>query len=125
MPDFASFRTRLQDRIKPAFHYNVDAHAESLTYTPDGGSPVTITAHCEFEKTLDFENHTEDSLEELRVRVRKSEIAQPNLGDQVLRTVANDASQDPYTFTGDIDDETRDEWRLTFTRKRRNAQGFK
>lgn len=125
MPNFEKFRTRLRDVIKPAYHYNTEAHAETLTYTTVGGSPSQVTAHCEFERSLEVDDHTEEAVEELRVRVRKTEVPQPNIGDQVLRAVANDASQLPFIFDGTIEDESRNEYRLIFKRYRRQAQGFK
>ena len=125
---FAEFRERWRDEIKPAFHYNPELHAETVTYTPVGGTSRQINVHIVDQGSLDVEQiDTSTVQEEITVKTFKNAttgIDKPNEGDTIVRQAPHDLDPRPFVYQGDDENQGRDDWRLTFKRKRRTSQGF-
>lgn len=113
---------------KKAFHFNTDFYAETVSYTPHGGSARSINVHIVEQDDLDIENvDTETDTKQITVKCLKDGtlgIDKPNLGDTIVRLSSSDLDSSAYYFSGEIDAESIDSWRLTFKRIRRDAQGF-
>jgi hypothetical protein len=89
----------------------------------------TINVHIVEEESLEFEGEdTEDRVRQIKVKTLKNSIKgilRPCIGDQLIRLPQYDEDQNPYTYQGEHSLESIDSWRLTFERKRRDAQGFR
>lgn len=89
----------------------------------------TVNVHVVEEETLEFpEADTEDRIRQIKLKTLKHTtkgILRPCIGDQVIRLPEYDEDQTPYTYQGEHSLESMDSWRLTFERKRRDAQGFR
>ena len=119
-------------------HLDPDGFAERLLYFPVDGSPRAITAHVEAEQNFTVLDTQSGELMEQQVvscsrdpqatstcGVKRSGIDRPRIGDELLRSARVDPRQEPYTFTGEIRQESRHKWRLVFQRRARTDQGFK
>ena len=63
---------------------NTDEHAETITYTPAGGSGSSIIAVVDDQGiSRDFELTGEDSLRSAFVLIQLSDVAAPAIGDSV------------------------------------------
>lgn len=111
------------------FCLSAEYFGETVTYTPVGGASRQIDVAIGNEEDIDFDgNDTETRREFIRVTCQRHPsdgIHRPNIGDQIVRDPVFEENTRPFVFMGEIDEESRDHWRLTFERKRRDAQGMR
>ena len=108
---------------------NTDLFAESFTYKAGGGGPArVVSAACRYEKLADSDEPAgEDEQERMWVQVARDPacerggIEAPELGDWGLR--ATDSPADPWSFQGEIRNETPHGWELLFARNRPRRYG--
>lgn len=120
------------DFISEADEYlrNTAQFGESVSYTPFNGMARSIDVKIRTSKTIEIDSvDTETRLDTIAVRCKRDGtdgIDLPNFGDQIVRSAPFDSDARPYVYTATEDrNQTRDHWTLTFSRKRRQAEGFK
>jgi len=108
---------------------NLEHFAEQVTYRPAAGGPSrTVVASCTRETLEERQGDLLDREQErLWVHVcrspqaRRGGIDRPGLGDSLLRV--QDPPDAPWSFQGQIKDETEYSWGLLFGRNRPRRYG--
>lgn len=111
-----------------AYGQHEDVFGELADYTPDGSATaVSITVMCvERQKLNEDEVGNEAELELIEVTAKRSAgegIADPELGDTLLRSAAEDPQQRVYLFQGEISHVTAHNWTLLFGREKVTSAG--
>ena len=131
-----SFR-QLREQTVLDVHLEPSNFAETVTYTPTDGSPVSVTIHAESDSDYRVQDQlTGEEIDELIVMCSRNPVAaatdgtlrrgidNPRIGDTILRSSVDDPRQEVYTFAGEIRDQKRYKWRLVFKRRARPEQGI-
>jgi len=123
----------MRDRVQNDIWLSTDFFAEVVTYRPASGQDRTVTVHIDGGRNMETEEDVIDNEREtIRVLISRVEddtnergyVKQPSVGDQILRSRANDPTQEPYVFIGELDDQRPGKWRLVFERFRSISQGI-
>jgi len=106
-----NFRTLKADIINSTI-LSTDFFAESVTYTPAGGSPRTITAKVTIRGETEYSDAGDESeLELVRVFCRRDAtegILAPQIGDTLQRSASVESDNRPYTFHEELRGESLD-----------------
>jgi len=97
---------------------NANEFGETVTFVPKHGPARSITVAVQYSGQSREQAHVEI----LEVLVARDEaatpggIARPLVGDQIRRSATNDhdASRRPYTFSGEIIEDTPQAWMFRF-----------
>ena len=123
-----SFKTARQQHLKSGPFLDTDHFAETLTFRPaNGGGLRSIVGSVIYDETLEEGEYVEEDQERLWVLVLRDEsvsrggIARPVVGDTITR--ANDRHPEPFSFQGQIRNESPHAWELLFARNRPAAYG--
>jgi hypothetical protein len=122
--------SELRQHVLENVFLTTDMFAEEATYTPAGGAPQSLKAHVRYRKQTQTNDRTRDETEVIEVLVSRDPtntaiggIDRPQSGDRFTRPSERDPDCRPFSFTGEIVDETTLNWRLVFSRRRRTIQG--
>lgn len=107
---------------------NSDHFADEVEFTPHaGGGTRTITVAIEYDQEVGNEEFVEKDQERIWVKCLKEEsaakggIGRPQLGDTLKRQ--NDRYPAPFSYQGEVRDETPHSWVLLFARNRPGRYG--
>lgn len=124
-----SFSDLRQEVLENVF-LNTEMFAEDAMYVPALGSARPLKAHVRYRRAAQTQQHTRDEAETIEVLVGRDPshatiggIDRPQSGDRFTRSPSRDPDCRPFSFTGEILDESALKWRLVFSRKRRTIQG--
>lgn len=125
----------MRNRVLQDVWLNAELFAEEVTITPVAGVPHPVTVHIDSDRDRDFnDSGATRMVEKIRVlcsRIEDEEqntkgfLRTPAIGTQLLRSTDNDPYQEPYIYTGEIEDERPWKWRLVFERERIIGQGLR
>ena len=124
----SDFRDYLAEDVQEVF-LNTDEFGDLITYMVVGGAAIAMVANIEPVTNLLEDEYRIGTEDEITAHICKDPTAdsggvpRAQIGDTLLRSVANDPSQQPYYFTGGVDNETRYSMVLTFRRTRVNQVG--
>lgn len=124
----SDFRDYLAEDVQDVF-LNTDEFGDLITYTVVGGASLSLVVNIDPDTTLMEDEYRMGTEEEITVHLCKDPAAdsggvlRAQMGDTLLRSLADDPAQQPYYFTGRVDNETRYSQYLTFKRTRVNQVG--
>ena len=124
----SDFRTYLAEDVQDVF-LNTDEFGDLVTYIVVGGATLSLVVNIEPVTNLLEDEYRVGSEEDITVHVCKDPDAdsggvfRAQIGDTLVRSLADDPSQQPYYFTGQVENETRYSQYLTFRRTRVNQVG--
>jgi len=118
---------------KAAFKAEVlstDRYAEQVEFAPKVGQARTITVKIERDQQTEFDElGNEKTRDRILVSVFRDPtdatvggIGDPRVGDMILRGVDRDPERRPFTYHGEIENETPYSWKLVYGRTRQRSQ---
>lgn len=124
----SDFRDYLAEDVQDVF-LNTDEFGDLITYIVVGGASLDLVVNIEPVTNLLEDEYRMGTEDEITVHICKDPdadsggVRRAQIGDTLLRSVADDPLQQPYYYTGNVDNETRYSQYLTFRRTRVNQVG--
>ena len=125
----------MKKRVQQDVWLNTDFFAEEVVIRLVSGIDVPITVHIDGDRDGEaIGGSGAKSIERIRVLISrvtdedendKGFVTLPAIGTKLYRTVENDPWQQPYVYTGEIEDDRPDKWRLVFERVHLHGQAPK